>query len=147
MAGVVMGGGANGGPSRIVKPISVVAAVVVAILVVASFAFLHHDVASQEQSLLQSDDTQLSLVLDEAVSGLGTSLTSLGEVMAITHDSPSLFASASKSIVASAGTSIALAKSTSGRYMVVLAAGPNFTVGQPLSAPLASAATTAGSKL
>lgn len=118
-----------------------------AVLAIASFAFLRHDVASQENSLLQSDDNQLALVLNEAVSGLGTSLTSLGEVMSVTGNSPALFQSASKSITASPGTSVALVHTAAGKSTVVLATGPEFTVGQPLPATLGSAVATAGPKL
>jgi signal transduction histidine kinase len=130
-----------------VRPVSIIAAITVAVLAIASFSFLRHDVDSQENSLLQSDDNQLALVLNEAVSSLGTSLTSLGEVMTVTGNSPALFQSASKAIVASPGASVALVHTVNGTSTVVLAAGPRLAVGQPLPGVVTSALTTASAKL
>jgi signal transduction histidine kinase len=127
--------------------LSVIAALVVAVLAIVSFGFLRHDVATQDRSLLQSDDNQLALVLSEAVTGLGSSLTSLGEVMAVTHDSPSLFRAAFKSVTAIPGTSVALVMGSSGHATALLAAGPRLVTGQSLSAPLAAAVATAGPQL
>ena len=130
----------------VVRPLSVVVTIVVVGLVVVSFLFLQHGVANQEQSLLQSDTSQLALTLDEAVAAIGPPLTTLGEVMVATQDSPSLFQAQAKLITVNPTTSVALADAVAGRYTVDLAAGPNFVVGQALPAPLATAAASAGPK-
>jgi signal transduction histidine kinase len=124
----------------------VVVTIVVVVLVVVSFGIVRRGVAAQEQSLLESDTSQLALVLDEAVAAIGTPLSTLGEVMAATQDSPSLFQAQAKLITASPGSSVAVADSVAGRFTVDLAAGPDFVVGQTLSAPLATAAASAGPK-
>lgn len=136
-----------GGTKRLVRPLSVIATVVVAVLVIVSFVFLRHDVSTQEKTLLQSDDDQLALVLNQAITGLGSSLTSLGQVMAATNNSPGLFQSEAKAITANPGTSVALAQSGGGHFKVVLTAGKAFAVGQTLSGPVATAAAIAGPRL
>ena len=129
-----------------VRPLSAMVTIIVVVLVVVSFVFLRHSVANQEQSLLQSDTSQLALVLDEATAAIGTPLSTLGELMAATQDSPSLFQSQAKLLTASPGSSIGVADAVAGRYTVDLAAGPDFVVGQALPAPLAAAAASAGPK-
>ena len=129
-----------------VRPLSAIAAIIVVVLVVVSFVFLRRSVANQEQSLLQSDTSQLALTLDEAVTAIGAPLTTLGEVMVATQDSPSLFEAQAKALTASPGSSIAVAHSVAGRFTVALAAGPGFVVGQALPAPLATEAASAGPK-
>ena len=131
----------------VVRPFSVMVTIIVAVLVVVSAGFLRHGVTAQEQSLLQSDTSQLALTLDEAVAAIGPPLSTLGEVMAATQDSPSLFQSQAKLIAARPGTSVAVADAVAGRYTVDLAAGPDFVVGQALPAPLATAAASAGPKV
>src|ERR1039458_5779248 len=88
-----------------VRPLSAMVTIIVVVLVVVSFVFLRHSVANQEQSLLQSDTSQLALVLDEATAAIGTPLSTLGELMAATQDSPSLFQSQAKLLTASPGSS------------------------------------------
>jgi signal transduction histidine kinase/type II secretory pathway pseudopilin PulG len=122
------------------------ATIVVVVLVIVSFVFLTHSVANQEQSLLQSDTSQLALTLDEAITAVGAPLSTLGEVMAATQDSPSLFQSQAKVLTARPGTSIAVADSVAGRFTVDLAAGPDFVVGQDLPPALATAVASAGPK-
>src|SRR5665213_4110954 len=118
--------------TNFVRPLSVMVTIIVVVLVVVSAGFLRHSVAAQEQSLLQSDTSQLALPLDEAVAAIGPPLSTLGEVMAATQDSPSLFQSQAKLIAARPGTSVAVADAVAGRYTVDLAAGPDFVVGQAL---------------
>jgi signal transduction histidine kinase len=133
---------------RFVRPLSAIATIIVVVLVVVSFVFLRHSVAAQEQSLLQSDASQLALVLNQAVAGIGAPLSTLGEVMVATQNSPSLFQALAKAITARPGTSVAVANSVAGRFTsVALAAGPDFVVGQDLSPALATAAASAGRKL
>jgi len=129
-----------------VRPLSAIAAIIVVVLVVVSFVFLRRSVANQEQSLLQSDTSQLALTLDEVVTAIGAPLTTLSEVMVATQDSPSLFEAQAKALTASPGSSIAVAHSVAGRFTVALAAGPGFVVGQALPAPLATEAASAGPK-
>jgi signal transduction histidine kinase len=129
-----------------VRPLSVIATIIVVVLVIVSAGFLRHSVAAQEQSLLQSDTSQLALTLDEAVAAIGPPLSTLGEVMVATQDSPSLFQAQAKLMTVNPTTSVAVAHSVAGRYTVDLAAGPNFVVGQALPAPLATAAASAGPK-
>jgi signal transduction histidine kinase len=131
----------------LVRPLSVVVTIIVAGLVVVSFLFLRHGVADQEQSLLQSETSQLAVVLNEGISTLGAPLNTLGQVMAATADSPSLFKAQTGYLSASPGSSIAVANSVAGRYTVVLAAGPDFVVGQALPAPLVTAVASAGPNL
>jgi signal transduction histidine kinase len=121
--------------------------IIVVVLVIVSFGIVRHGVGAQEESLLQSETSQLALVLDEGIAALGTPLSTLGEVMAATQDSPSLFQAQTGSISASPGSSIAVADSVAGRYTVALAAGPDFVVGQALPAPLAAAVASAGPNL
>src|SRR5665213_2677823 len=120
-------GGAMGGNRSFVRPLSVVVTIVVVVLVVVSFVFLRHSVAAQEQSLLESDASQLALTLNQAVAGIGAPLSTLGEVMVATQNSPSLFQALAKAITARPGTSVAVANSVAGRFTsVALAAGPDF---------------------
>ena len=133
--------------SGFVRPLSAVVTIIVVVLVIVSFGIVRHGVASQEQSLLQSDTSQLALTLDEAVAAIGPPLSTLGEVMLATQDSPSLFQSQAKQIAARPGTSIAVADAVAGRFTVDLAAGPDFVIGQALPAPLATAAASAGPKI
>jgi len=133
--------------TNFVRPLSVMVTIIVVVLVVVSAGFLRHSVAAQEQSLLQSDTSQLALTLDQAVAAIGPPLSALGEVMAATQDLPSLFQSQAKLIAARPGTSVAVADAVAGRYTVDLAAGPDFVVGQALPAPLATAAASAGPKI
>ena len=130
-----------------VRPLSVVVTIIVAGLVIVSFMFLRHGVAAQEQSLLQSDTSQLALVLNEGISAIGAPLNTLGQVMAATQDSPSLFRAQTGFLSVSPGSSIAVANSVAGRYTVVLAAGPDFVVGQALPPPLATAVASGGGSL
>jgi len=130
-----------------VRPFSALATFIVAALVVVSFGFLRHDLGIQERSLLQSDDDQLALVLNQVFTGLGSSLTSLDQVMAATNDSPTLFQSESKSIVLNPGASAALTRTVAGQTTVLLAAGPSLTVGQALSGDLAQTVASAGPAL
>src|SRR5450759_1955152 len=74
-------GGAMGGDGGFVRLGSVVVTIVVVVLVIVSFGIVRRGVAAQEESLLQSDTSQLALTLDEAVAGVGTPLSALGEVM------------------------------------------------------------------
>jgi signal transduction histidine kinase len=127
-----------------VRPLSVVVTIIVAGLVTVSFLFLRHGVAAQEQSLLQSDTSQLALVLNEGITAIGAPLSTLGQVMAATQDSPSLFKAQTGYLSVSPGSSIAVANSVAGRYTVVLAAGPDFVVGQALPPPLATAVASGG---
>ena len=136
------------GNRSFVRPLSVMATIVVVVLVVVSAGFLRHGVAAQEQSLLESDASQLALTLNQAVAGIGAPLSTLGEVMVATQNSPSLFQALAKGITARPGTSVAVANSVAGRFTsVALAAGPDFVVGQDLPPALATAAASAGPKL
>ncbi len=124
-----------------------VVTIIVAGLAIVSFLFLRHGVAAQEQSLLQSDTSQLALVINEGVNELGAPLNTLGQVMAATQDSPSLFKAQTGYLSASPGSSIAVANSVGGRYTVALAAGPDLVVGEALPEPLAAAVASAGPNL
>jgi signal transduction histidine kinase len=130
-----------------VRPLSVVVTIIVAGLSIVSFLFLRHGVAAQEQSLLQSDTSQLALVINEGIAAVGGPLSTLGEVMVATQDSPSLFEAQTRSLAAIPGSSVAVANPVAGRFTVILAAGPDFVVGQPLPAPLATAVASAGPSL
>jgi signal transduction histidine kinase len=121
--------------------------IIVVVLVIVSFGIVRHGVGAQEQSLLQSDTSQLALVLEEGIATLGEPLSTLGELMAATQDSPSLFQSQTGSISAIPGASVAVTHAVAGRFTVALAAGPDFVVGQALPAPLATAVASAGPNL
>jgi signal transduction histidine kinase len=123
------------------------ATIIVAMLAIVSFGFLRQSANAQEQSLLQSDNSQLALVLNQAIASVGSSLSTLADVMAATHDSPSLFQSQASLITVNPSSSVAVADSVAGQFTVDLAAGPDFVVGQTLPAPLATAAASAGPKL
>ena len=133
--------------TNFVRPLSVMVTIIVVVLVVVSFGIVRRGVGAQEQSLLQSDTSQLALVLEEGIATLGEPLSTLGELMAATQDSPSLFQSQTGSISAIPGASVAVADSVAGRFTVALAAGPDFVVGQALPAPLATAVASAGPNL
>ena len=139
--------GAVRGVGGFVRPVSVVVTVIVAALAVVTFEFLSHGVSVQEQSLLQTNASQLAVVLNEATASIGAPLSTLGQVMVATNDSPTLFQSQAKPITADPGSSLAVAHSVAGRFTVALARGSDFSVGQPLPAPLATAAATAGPQL
>src|ERR1035437_9061155 len=140
-------GGAMGGDGGFVRLGSVMATIIVAMLAIVSFGFLRQSANAQEQSLLQSDNSQLALVLNQAIASVGSSLSTLADVMAATHDSPSLFQSQASLITVNPSSSVAVADSVAGQFTVDLAAGPDFGVGQTLPAPLATAAASAGPKL
>jgi len=126
---------------------SVVVTIIVVVLVVASFLFLRHSVADQEQSTLQNDTTELALVINEGIAAVGAPLNPLSEVMAATHNSPSLFQAQTSSLSANPGSSIAVAEPVAGWYTLALAAGPDFVAGQALPASLATAVAGAGPSL
>jgi signal transduction histidine kinase len=83
----------------------------------------------------------------EGIAAVGSPLSTLGEVMVATQNSPSLFQAQTRLLSALPGSSIAVADSVGGRLTVVLAAGPDFVDGQPLSAPLVTAVASAGPNL
>jgi uncharacterized protein HemX len=59
-------GSAMNNNAGFVRLLSLVVTIIVAGLVLVSFLFLRHGVAAQEQSLLQSDTSQLALVISGA---------------------------------------------------------------------------------
>ena len=131
---------------------SMLLALLVLVVTIGGTYFLNHSVNSQERVLLQSDDDQLALVLNEAVTGIETTLSSLVQYMALTHDSASEFAAQTVALTyakppAKPMTSVALARMVAGRYTVALAAGPNFVVGQTVPAALATAMARLNPKL
>ena len=128
------------------SPLSIGITVVIAAVSVFGFAFTRHSAEQQERSVLASDTNQAALYAGSIFSEVGGLLDSLATGVSLSYADPAQFTKQA-SLYAEGSSSLVLARAdASGRYEVVASAGPAFTPGQVLSAPLSTALSGAGAR-
>jgi signal transduction histidine kinase len=128
---------------RLVSPLPALIFVLVAALAVGGFFAVRESVASQQSKVLDSDASQLTLILQEAVQQIAAELKPLAAVASATDDSPTVFEKQAKLITSSPGESVAIVEGSRGSWVVKLAAGPSLAKGQTLAPQLAAIASRA----
>ncbi|MHB8439378.1 MAG: sensor histidine kinase [Acidimicrobiales bacterium] len=104
---------------------------------IVGFVLMDNSTNQQEHTLLLSDSTQASLYVSSVFSGVSGTLDSLATAVKLTNGDPTAFAQQADPVASRGTVSLALAQQQGTSWVVRLAAGRLFTVGQPLPAFIA----------
>ena len=130
-----------------VSPLTVAVLVVVAALTVGSWAVIRSGVQRQDKALLQSDASQIDLLIEATLQDVQTELRSMAFFTVSSGLSSHVFAEESKPLLTSPGTSVAVVRVGTMARAVLLASGPDLHQGRPLAPSLNQAVARAATGL
>ena len=123
--------------------LSVVVLVVISALSVGGWVLVKNGVDRQDKALLQTDESQLVLVLQTSLQNLRTELRSIAFYTINSHYSPTVFGDQAKPLLANSKNSVAIVDVSNGSPRVVMASGPDLRTGQALPSGIAAVASRA----